>query len=92
MAPESLDHDGPSGAPVDWDGDRAMMAALHRRFSDLRIELRDVLARDDKVAVRAVWTGTDQDTGEPMGMHGIVACRRGLDRRTLGDSHAHAPA
>ncbi len=82
MAPDFVDHDGPSGAAAGREGDRAMMAAMHRRFPDLRIELKDVLAEGDKVAVRAVWSGTDADTGAVMGMRGFVLWRI-LDGRMI---------
>ncbi len=70
-----VDHDGPMGPATTRDADRAMVAAMHARFPDLRIELKDVLAQGDKVAVRAVWTGTDANTGRRMGNHGFVLWR-----------------
>jgi ketosteroid isomerase-like protein len=55
--------------------DRAMMAAMHDRFPDLRIDLKDIVAQGDKVVVRAFWGGTDAYSGRRMEMRGFVLWR-----------------
>jgi predicted ester cyclase len=75
MAADFLDHDGPGGRPTGVDGDRAMMQAMHRMLPDLRVEVRDAVAEDDKVAVRNVWTATDPKTGQRVEFHGFVLWR-----------------
>ena len=75
MAPNFVDHDGPGGKPTDRDGDRAMMAAMHRAFPDLHVEVKDALAEGDKVMVRNLWTGTEAETGKRMEFHGFVLWR-----------------
>ncbi len=75
MAPDFLDHDGPGGKPTDRAGDRAMMAAMHRLFPDLHVEVEDALAEGDKVVVRNLWIGTNAQTGQRMEFHGFVLWR-----------------
>lgn len=75
LADYFVDHDGPGGKTIDRAGDKAMMAAMHARFPDLSVEVRDVLAEDDKVVVRNVWTGTDHTTGERITFRGFVLWR-----------------
>jgi predicted ester cyclase len=75
MSPDFLDHDGPGGRPTDCAGDRAMMAAMHVAFPDLRVEVLDALAEGDRVVVRNLWTGTHSKTGEKMEFHGFVLWR-----------------
>ncbi len=75
MAPDFVDHDGPGGTATGIEGDRAMMAAMHRMLPDLRVEVRDAVAEGDKVAVRNVWTATDPRTGKRGEFHGFVLWR-----------------
>ena len=75
MAPNFLDHDGPGGKSTDRDGDRAMMAAMHKTFADLHVEVKDSLAEGDKVMVRNLWIGTAADTQKRMEFHGFVLWR-----------------
>ncbi len=75
MSEDFLDHDGPDGQPTDRDGDRAMMAAMHEAFPDLRVEVRAVVGDADMVVVRNVWTGTNAHTGQRMQFHGFVQWR-----------------
>ena len=75
MAPDFLDHDGPGSKPANRDGDRAMMAGMHKMLPDLRVEVMDALAEGDKVVVRNLWTGTRADTGQRIEFHGFVLWR-----------------
>ena len=75
MSPDFLDHDGPGGRQTDRAGDRAMMAAMHATFPDLRVDVHESLAEGDRVVVRNIWTGTHAKTGEKMEFHGFVMWR-----------------
>ena len=75
MAPGFLDHDGPGGKQTDREGDRAMMAGMHKMIPDLRVEVKDIVAEGDKVMVRNLWTGTRADTGQRIEFHGFVLWR-----------------
>ncbi len=75
LAPDFLDHDGPGGKQTDREGDRALMAGMHKAFPDLHVEVKDALAEADKVIVRNLWTGTRADTGQRIEFHGFVLWR-----------------
>ena len=75
MSVDFYDHDGPGGKPTGREGDKAMMAEMHRLFPDLTVEVKDALADGDKVVVRNLWTGTDSRTGRRMEFHGFVLWR-----------------
>jgi predicted ester cyclase len=75
MSADFVDHDGPGGLTTGRDGDRAMMAAMHQRLPDLKVEVKDALAEGDKVVVRNLWTATDPATGKTMEFHGFVLWR-----------------
>jgi predicted ester cyclase len=75
LSEDFQDHDGPGGKPIDREGDRRMMAAMHKAMPDLRVEVRDAVAEGDKVIVRNVWTGTNASTGERIEFHGFVMWR-----------------
>ncbi len=75
MSADFYDHDGPGGKPVDREGDRAMMAAMHEAMPDIEVEVRSAIAEGDLVMVRNVWTGTNAQTGKRMEFHGFVLWR-----------------
>jgi predicted SnoaL-like aldol condensation-catalyzing enzyme len=75
MSADFYDHDGPGGKPTDREGDRAMMAGMHRLMPDLHVEVVDCIAEGDKVMVRNVWTGTNTETGTRVEFHGFVLWR-----------------
>lgn len=75
MSADFHDHDGPGGKPANRDADRTMMAAMHKAFPDLHVEVKDSIAEGDRVMVRNVWTGTDAETGKRMEFHGFVLWR-----------------
>jgi predicted ester cyclase len=80
VSPDFVDHDGPGGKPTDRAGDRAMMAAMHKLMPNLKVEVRDALAEGDKVVVRNVWTGTNNETGRRIEFHGFVLWRIADDK------------
>lgn len=75
MTADFLDHDGPGGKKIDRAGDKAMMAAMHKAFPDLKVEVQDAIAEGDKVMVRNIWTATQAQTGKRMEFHGFVLWR-----------------
>ena len=75
MSPDFVDHDGPGGKVVDRAADRAMMAAMHQMFPDLKVEIKDALADGDKVVVRNLWTATQPESGKRVEFHGFVLWR-----------------
>ena len=75
LAPEFFDHDGPGGKPIDREGDKAMMRAMHARFPDLHVTIEDLIAGDEKVVCRNVWRATELATGKKISFKGIVIWR-----------------
>jgi predicted SnoaL-like aldol condensation-catalyzing enzyme len=61
LAPEFLDHgtDVPSGTIPGAAGAKQYVGGALKRFPDLRVEILDMIAEDDKVVVRNRWRGTD---------------------------------
>lgn len=72
MSDDFYDHDGPGGIPIDRAGDKEMMAAIHKTFPDLKVEIADIIAENNKVIVRNIWIGTHAETGKRMEFHGFV--------------------
>ena len=73
LAPDFVDHEMPPGTPRGPEGAIEYRAMLHSAFPDLRIQIDDILAEGDRVAVRATWTGTHRG---PMPMIPVPASNR----------------
>jgi len=74
FAPDFVEHQkfGPDHAPGP-DGVKAVIASLHRAFSDFRLEIEDLVVDGDKVWLRLTGTGTNdgpymgnEPTGRPV--------------------------
>jgi len=74
FAADFIDHNPPGGTKTIAEG-MALARRVYERFPDMRCELRDVLAQGDKVAVRAVWSGHDAESGQLMEFHGFTLWR-----------------
>ena len=70
MAADFLDHDGPG----DREGGRRMMGDWHGNMPDLHVAIEDIIAEDDNVVCRNVWTAT-YPNGKPFRLKGIVIWR-----------------
>jgi predicted ester cyclase len=75
MAPNFVDHDGPSGSPAGIEGDEQMMLGMYKIMPDLRITIEDMIAEGDKVVCRNIWRWTDPSSGKKMQFHGFVLWR-----------------
>ena len=51
-------YDHAAGARLGPEGVKQHIQAMHAVFPDLRVTIEDILAEDDRVAVRARWRGT----------------------------------
>jgi predicted ester cyclase len=58
FAPDFIEHELPPGVPPGREGTRQLFSMLHGAFPDLRAEIEDVVANDDKVVFRMTWRGT----------------------------------
>jgi len=77
FAPEFVDHgtDVPPGTPAGPAGAIAYVGGAYKKFPDLRVEILDMVAEDDRVVVRNQWTGTDGASGKKFEFSGIVVWR-----------------
>jgi len=75
MLPSLYDHelDGDHSHDIEQGAER--LRALMQRIPDLSVEVRDVIAEDNIVIVRGVWSGTERDTGKKLEFHGFVQWR-----------------
>jgi predicted ester cyclase len=48
----------PSGTPPGPEAALKYRAMLHKAFPNLRVKIEDIIAKGDRVTVRASWTGT----------------------------------
>jgi predicted ester cyclase len=77
FAEDFVDHGGdvPSDMPPGPAGAIQYVSGALKRFSDLHVQIEDMIAEDDKVVVRNHWTATDSHTGKKIGFRGIVIWR-----------------
>jgi predicted SnoaL-like aldol condensation-catalyzing enzyme len=77
FAPDFVDHgaDVPPGMPPGPAGAIQYVAGALKRFPDLHVQIEDMIAEDDKVAVRNRWTATDLPNGRKISFRGIVIWR-----------------
>jgi predicted ester cyclase len=58
-APDFLNHSAPKGMPASIDGIIYFFTdILHAAFTDIQVEVLDMIAENDKVATRKIITGT----------------------------------
>jgi steroid delta-isomerase-like uncharacterized protein len=65
VAPEWLDHDPLPGQPDGPEGPVYVVSTLHTAHPDLRFTIDDLIAEEDRVAVR--WTMRATNTGPMLG-------------------------
>lgn len=77
FAPDFVDHgaDVPPGLPPGPAGAIQYVGAALKKVLDLRVSIEDLIAEDDKVAVRNHWTGTDAASEQRLEFSGIVIWR-----------------
>ena len=66
LAPDFVDHSAPPGLPSDREGVRMLFGALRAAFPDLRAEIHDQVAEDDRVVTRK--TLRDTHRGDFLGI------------------------
>ena len=77
FAPDFVDHgaDVPRGMHPGPAGAIQYVAGALKRYPDLHVKIEDMIAEDDKVAVRNHWTATDTQNGKKLEFRGIVIWR-----------------
>jgi predicted ester cyclase len=89
FAPGFVDHgaDVPPGLPPGPDGAMQYVGAALKRFPDMHVQIEDMIAEDDRVVVRNLWTGTEAETGRRVAFGGIVIWR--LANRQIAERWAY---
>jgi predicted ester cyclase len=75
MRPDLLDHELVGDHKHDLQEGTNRFKALVAQIPDLSVNVRDILADDDKVVVRALWSGTQKETQKVVEFHGFVQFR-----------------
>jgi predicted SnoaL-like aldol condensation-catalyzing enzyme len=77
FAPEFVDHgaDVPPGLATGPAGAKQYVGGAYKKFPDIRVEILDLIAEDDRVVVRNHWTGTEAASGTKYEFSGIVIWR-----------------
>jgi predicted ester cyclase len=68
LAPDIQNHNIPPGMSGGREGTRAIYEAFHKAFSDWHVNVHDIIAEGDKVAVRG--SSSMKHTGEFQGIQG----------------------
>lgn len=58
LTADFIDHEMPPGMPRGPEGAIRWGEMIHEAFPDLQVQIDDIVAENDRVAVRATWTGT----------------------------------
>jgi predicted SnoaL-like aldol condensation-catalyzing enzyme len=77
LAANFVDHgaDVPPGMSPGPAGAIQYVSGALKKFPDLHVQIEDMIAEDDKVAVRNHWTATDAQSGKKLEFRGIVIWR-----------------
>src|SRR5258707_13576264 len=77
FAPTFVDHgaDVPAGMPPGPAGAIQYGAGALKRFPDLHVRIEDMIAEDDKVVVRNIWTPPGSQTRKHCNFPGLVYWR-----------------
>jgi predicted ester cyclase len=91
FAANFVDHgaDVPPESPPGPDGAIQYVGAALKRFPDLHVQIDDMIAEDDKVVVRNLWTATDNN-GRKLEFRGIVIWR--IENRKIVERWAYLEA
>ena len=72
LSPRYIDHDaGPQAAPGP-SLTKSWVADFLSQYSEMRVEVQDIVSEGQKVAVRLIWRGRRADNGEGYHREGIV--------------------
>jgi predicted ester cyclase len=75
MRSDLVDHEIVGDHLRDLQEGAERLKTLVAQIPDLAVDVRDILADQDKVVVRAVWSGTQKDTQRRVEFHGFVQFR-----------------
>jgi predicted ester cyclase len=73
--PDLIDHELLGDHLHDLQEGSERLKSVIAQIPDLSVEVRDILADNDKVVVRGVWSGTEKETQRHVEFHGFVQFR-----------------
>jgi predicted SnoaL-like aldol condensation-catalyzing enzyme len=91
LAADYVDHDSPPDAPAGAAATRKFVSAFLGEYPDMSVTIDDILAEDDRVAVRAIWRGINARSGSEYHQMGIVIFRLNADGRLRERWSAYSP-
>ena len=62
IAPDAIDHDGPTGEVTNGDSIKAILAGIHTHVKDLKVDIVNDASSGDYVYTWNKWTGTALDS------------------------------
>ena len=74
MTTDFIDHDEAGGEAIGAEAAMQMMEKMYKYIPDLHVSVEDIIAEEDKVMVRNIWTGTTPD-GKKVQFKGFVLWR-----------------
>jgi predicted ester cyclase len=75
LSSDYIDHDAPSDTLPGPQSIKEFVARFLEAYPDLHVEIEDLLAEENKAAVRLVWHGHHRETGERLHQAGIIFLR-----------------
>ena len=70
-----VDHDAPPDTPPGPKSTKEFVAKFLEEYPDMQIDIKDILAEENRVAARIVWRGNHRESGEMFHQLGIVILR-----------------
>lgn len=74
LGPHYIDHDAGPNSPPGPEATKKWVGHFLDQHPDLHIQIDDIIAENNRVAIRVTYTGTNKVTGEPHHKTGIILC------------------
>jgi predicted SnoaL-like aldol condensation-catalyzing enzyme len=70
-----VDHDAPPDTPPGPKSTKEFVAKFLEEYPDMQIDIKDILAEENRVAAHIVWRGNHRESGEMFHQLGIIILR-----------------
>jgi ketosteroid isomerase-like protein len=75
LSSDYVDHDAPSDTLPGPKSTKEFVMRFLGEYPDMRVDIEDIIAEGNKVAVRIVWRGNHRKSGEKFHQMGIIILR-----------------
>jgi catechol 2,3-dioxygenase-like lactoylglutathione lyase family enzyme/predicted SnoaL-like aldol condensation-catalyzing enzyme len=75
LSSDYRDHDAPLDTPLGPENTKEFVARFLDEYPNLRVDIEDLIAEENRVAARIVWHGNQRETGAEFHQIGIVLLR-----------------